>query len=321
MAIAGTLRADVPGMLSASASAQCREDRELAVLRLEMAVRLLRGWVWETDVEGRFTYMSDSVLESSGRSPEWHYGKTRREIGNYLVSAEQQDIIQQQLAEQEPFGPIEYRRIQNGKLFWMRTRGIPVFDDDGSFTGYRGVAIDISSEMEDRVARDEATAKAVKHLEILSATVNSFPGAISVYGAELTLAIANAQYYELLDLPPAKFPIGARYEDLLHFLVERGELAGGEPDEMIAQHLDLARSGEATSFCRTRPNGNRIEIVHVPLPGGGFVRTYADITSSLELVWRLEAAQRELQHQTQIYNEAQREIEHLRLMLRTEARA
>ena len=35
------------------------------------------GWLYETDSENRFVWMSDNVEKIAGVKPEWHYGKTR----------------------------------------------------------------------------------------------------------------------------------------------------------------------------------------------------------------------------------------------------
>ena len=118
--------------------------------RLETATEILRGWIWETDAEHRFTYLSDSVARFAGRPPEWHYGKTRQDLGNLNPSnAEHQHYIRQ-LETKSMFGPIEFVRYQNGVQLWMRTVGMPQFDAEGRFTGYCGLAFDVSDEVEAR---------------------------------------------------------------------------------------------------------------------------------------------------------------------------
>ncbi|MEM9356863.1 MAG: PAS-domain containing protein [Pseudomonadota bacterium] len=286
-------------------------DHRLAVERLSTAAYLLRGWLWETDAEGRFTYLSDSVLNFSGRPAEWHYGKTREDLGNYVVNPASLEEIREKVAAREPFGPVEYQRIQSGKPFWMQTRGLPMFDNQGNLKGYRGIAYDITTEVQQRECESDCDAQIERALEILCATVDCFPGAVSVYDHELKLAFANSKYYALLDLPMAQFPVGARYIDLLYFLGERGELRGGELSEVIENHMQMAQSGEIHTFCRTRPNGVCIEIASVPLPGGGFVRTYTDVTAVSELRWKLQSSEREVQQLRARLNAAQLEIDRL----------
>jgi PAS domain-containing protein len=50
--------------------------------RLEDFAAATNGWFWETDSEHHFTYMSASVEDVTGVPREWHYGKTREELGS-----------------------------------------------------------------------------------------------------------------------------------------------------------------------------------------------------------------------------------------------
>ena len=254
---------------------------------------------------------SDSILHFSGRPPRWYYGKTREELGNYVVDQNTLKTIRQKIVAREPFGPVEYQRIQNGQPFWMRTRGMPVFNRHGELTGYRGVAYDITSEVAQREGELACTAKIDRTLEILSATIDCFPGAVSVFDHELKLATANSKYYALLDLPMTQFPVGARFIDVLNFLAERGELRGGVVSDVIEKHMTMARSGEIHTFRRTRPNGMSVEVASVPLPGGGFVRTYTDVTAVSELRWKLQSSLRESQQLKARLEAAQVEIDRL----------
>lgn len=49
--------------------------------RMETFARVSGGWFWQTDADNRFIYMSESVREITGLDPEWHYGKTRQDLG------------------------------------------------------------------------------------------------------------------------------------------------------------------------------------------------------------------------------------------------
>ena len=75
------------------------------IKRLTTVAEILRGWIWETDENHRFTYLSDSIQRFAGRSPEWHYGKTRKELGNLSADHEKNKIYLGQLERREKFGP------------------------------------------------------------------------------------------------------------------------------------------------------------------------------------------------------------------------
>jgi PAS domain S-box-containing protein len=104
-------------------------------------------WFWEMDADLRFTYMSENVEWLAGVAPEWHYGKTRTEI---LGDDYNRDIWADHLKalqERKPFRNFEYYRDGEGvEPKWLRASGLPVFDDDGAFIGYRGTGSDITEQ-------------------------------------------------------------------------------------------------------------------------------------------------------------------------------
>ena len=115
--------------------------------RLATATELLRGWVWETDAEHRFTFVGDTVRTLAGRQPDWHYGKTREELGDFPASAADAEQVARRLAAREAFGPILFRRQQDHDCIWTRVMGKPIFEAGGTFTGYRGLAFDITTDV------------------------------------------------------------------------------------------------------------------------------------------------------------------------------
>ncbi len=277
-----------------------------AVDQLDTAMALLRGWTWQTDPEHRFVFMSSSVLALTGRPPEWHYGKTRQDLGINIASDEEFVRYQEQLDNREPFGPLEYRRWQDGRVFWLRTSGVPLFDDDGVFLGYRGVAREITEEVELREAGRQAEAEITRLWAILRTTIESFPRAISVFDREHKLVLANEEYYAAVGLPASRFPVGSSFHDIIVYLVARGEFRGGEAADIIAEQMAMVASGVVHTFRHTWVNGVRLEISTIPLPCGGFVRNYVDVTSEAELAWRHGAVLQELRA-NELHLEAARE--------------
>jgi PAS domain S-box-containing protein len=122
-----------------------RAERELQ--RSEMRFRdlseLSADWFWEQDAELRFTYFS-SGLERSGIGMNEHLGKRRWDLP-ILLSAEEWAAHQALLAARQPFRDLEYRIVSaTGEERWFVANGIPLFDENGGFIGYRGNGRDIT---------------------------------------------------------------------------------------------------------------------------------------------------------------------------------
>ena len=137
--------------------------------RLDAVTSILGGWVWETDTQHRFTYMSPSVARYAGREPGWHYGKTRQELGNLSVKTADGRSWVEQLGARQSFGPVDFLRYQGNTALWMRTIGLPQFDGDGNFTGYCGIAFELPTDPETEASerRSEPRRRTVRAAELI----------------------------------------------------------------------------------------------------------------------------------------------------------
>lgn len=118
-----------------------------AARRYEGFVRLSSDWYWEQDEQFRFTYFSSEFHEITGVAPDQAIGKTRWEGLGRGAEAEGVDWVghRETLRAHRPFRNLEYSsRLGPGRTIWFRTSGQPKFDEEGRFTGYFGVASDIT---------------------------------------------------------------------------------------------------------------------------------------------------------------------------------
>ena len=115
--------------------------------------------------------------------------------------------------------------------------------------------------------------------ERLQAIIDNFPGGITVLEKGLRVIVANEGAKRLLDLPDRLFSNGGPLlEDIFRFNAERGEYGPGDVEAQVAERMALAREAKPHVFERERPDGTVIEVRGTPLPGGGFVTTYMDMT-------------------------------------------
>jgi PAS domain S-box-containing protein len=111
-------------------------------------------WYWETDVELRFTHLSEHGERGSGLGGDKRLGKAPWEIENFGLDAEAMDAHRADLEARLPFsGLIVRRQSRNGRTRWLEVSGRPRFDDRGVFVGYWGVGRDITVGHEAELAR------------------------------------------------------------------------------------------------------------------------------------------------------------------------
>ncbi|KUJ82462.1 histidine kinase [Microbulbifer flavimaris] len=137
--------------------------------------------------------------------------------------------------------------------------------------------------------------------ELLQTTVETISQGISVVDADLRLVAWNQQYRELFGYPSRLLYIGCPVERLYRHNAERG-LYGDQNRDLDAQvqrRLELLRHGSAHRFERRLPNGVIVEVRGTPMPGGGFVTTFTDISDYRAAVDALEENQRTLEQRVE----------------------
>lgn len=104
------------------------------------------------------------------------------------------------------------------------------------------------------------------------------PQGVSVVDADQRLVAWNRRYEEIFRYPRHLLETGRPVEDLIRYNAERGLLGSEATEESIQRRLQYLRQGGPHMYERERPDGSVLEIRGNPLPGGGFVTSYADIT-------------------------------------------
>ena len=229
-------------------------------------------WIWETDAAFRFTYLSDRLEEVTGLPKEDFLGKRRWDLQTEPCPAGWAAHVAS-LERREAIENFEYSVSDaDGLMRSFRINGKPVFADDGTFLGYRGTGTDITSEVR---AQQEAQQK---H-ELLETSFENLGQGISVVDANLNVVFFNRRFLDLLALPADLFAIGDPLEKFIRYHAERGEYGAVDLGQAVASRLADAAQFKPHDVVSIRPDGTVLAIHGHPLPSGGFVTTYRDVTS------------------------------------------
>ena len=115
-------------------------------------------WIWEVDVEGRYTFASDNVKDILGYSTDEIIGRTPFEFMSTEESERVAGLFSDIVSKQEKITDLDNWNIhKKGKHICLRTNGVPVFDANGLVTGYRGVDKDVTEQllMDERMAKSQ----------------------------------------------------------------------------------------------------------------------------------------------------------------------
>ncbi len=153
-----------------------------------------------------------------------------------------------------------------------------------------------SFAFEDVVTLFDDTREAIQFSrKILFSTLENLSQGVSVVDRDLQLVAWNKKYLEMFDYPPGMIRVGRAIADIVRFNAERGLCGSGSADEHVAKRILHLQNGTAHVFQRVRPDGSVIEIRGNPIPGGGFVTSFTDITEHVTAVQALAGAKQHLE--------------------------
>jgi two-component system cell cycle sensor histidine kinase PleC len=112
----------------------------------------------------------------------------------------------------------------------------------------------------------------------LAATLENMDQGVVTVDSELMVVAANQRATAILDLPSKMLAHGASFRDVILYLAKRGDYGPGDPVEISDKFTAVARGRTRVRFERQRLDGSTIIVRGNPVPGGGFVFTYSDIT-------------------------------------------
>ncbi|MCP3672248.1 MAG: response regulator [Gammaproteobacteria bacterium] len=226
-----------------------------------------------------------------------HYGASFADISKGLVDScrvpgalkDRQGWLKERLQRhRNPDGAIVLRMF-DGRWLKVTER----LTGDG---GIVGIYTDITEiKKQEKLRRQQELAeKSV----LLQASIDNLSQGVAVYNKDLKLAAWNQQFVDLLDLPDGFVDTEMSFSDYLQFNNKRKEYSK-DTKRSIKDRLDQAAVFTSFFFEYTRPNGTVLEVRRNPMPNGGFVTTYTDITARRQTAVQLREAKENLEMRVQ----------------------
>jgi PAS domain S-box-containing protein len=206
--------------------------------RVASLLSLSSDWVWEQDLEGRFTSVSGDIAERCRLDGAKLLGQIVNTTGPLRVSAQDQDRVQRLMAVQQPFHDMTFE-VDNGRgsARHMRISGEPVFES-GVCTGYRGVGSDVTATVEaDRRTQDLARRQLQAQLDFTSRLLEVSPTPFFVKDETGRFTTVNRAWLDLMALEQDQV-VGRTSH----------EVFGAEGPMHVEQDLRLMQSEEALSY-------------------------------------------------------------------------
>lgn len=111
---------------------------------------------------------------------------------------------------------------------------------------------------------------------------------VTIFDHNLKLVAWNDKFLDIYGYPKQLAFSGADFSSFIRHNAKNGEYGKGQVDQLVSERVNTARKFTKHLFERERPNGTVIEIAGTPLPTGGFVTTYTDITDTKRMQEKLQ---------------------------------
>ncbi len=256
---------------SMSRSLDSRDEKRRRLIRALRASRKrfkdvadsVSDWIWETDVAGRFTFVSGRVMDVLGYLPEEMHG---REMFDFLIPGEKERaraILEEYAGHQFPFNDLElWHEAKDVRRVCLRMNGLPMLNGFGALLGYRGVCVDVTTQKanEERIIRSlgekEVLLKEIHHrvknnLQIISSLMSlqsqEYPDVPQVEeafahmrGRVRSIALIHQKLYDTGDF--AAVEMAGYVESLANNIKESNEMPGRDITfrfELAPLHLAL----------------------------------------------------------------------------------
>lgn len=242
--------------------------------RLRTASRASQEWLWETDAQGRLTWMAGGIGDVAAPILGQALPLERPTWESHLA----------QRAEQQPFQEaIVDGDTPTGRLA-LSISGLPVFNAVGEFMGYRGASRNVTAEVEARHEARQAQA-------LLESALEGLPGGVMITAPDGRILMKNGPWRRAI-----RQWLGAAKVDSWDEVVQRLVAAGAYPEavgreaEFIAWRMSLETTDEGVRH-ELRFGDAWTLVSDRRLPDGNVVHLNVDITDRKRAVLEREAEQ------------------------------
>ncbi|POF34092.1 sensor domain-containing diguanylate cyclase [Roseibium marinum] len=172
---------------------------------------------------------------------------------------------------------------QNPHKTWLRLNAEPI--DPQHEYGLDDIVVSLADITESK-----------QQAETLKVVFDNFTGGFAHYDENYRLASCNAEFQRLLGYPQDMIDQKLHLLEFLKFNAERGDLGPGVPEELAQERFELVVKRKALNYERQTLSGHFLEVRSTPLPTGGGIYNFFDVTARKHMEGQLAENERLARH-------------------------
>ena len=150
------------------------------------------------------------------------------------------------------------------------------------------------TELRRRESELRSIGEELRHKNVLlDAALDNMAQGLAMFDVNQRMIICNQRFLDLYNLPANMAHPGTELAEILSYTAEMENLSPDQAQALRQRRLATAASLEETTMQDFLSNGRVISVVHRPMPGGGSLATYDDVTGSYSAERQLRIAKEE----------------------------
>ncbi|MBA3449354.1 MAG: PAS domain-containing protein, partial [Pseudaminobacter sp.] len=251
-------------------------------------------WLWETDSELRFSWLSGNFEQVTGITPEAVLGRFRFDFLDQVAKGGKSAIQHlETLQAHRQFRDFVYE-LAGGRpdCRWVSTTGHPRLDAGGGFLGYRGIArnvtgmkasfseLDTTDPEHHQAELFRVGQRASELLFDLERSLDSLNMGVVLLNADLKAEIINRAFYDIWKVAPEDVAVGSPFRALMDINRHNRiyDIEEAEWERYVASRLAEISSGDVAPREFRRADGCTVIYSVTALSGGKRLVSYYDVT-------------------------------------------
>ena len=140
------------------------------------------------------------------------------------------------------------------------------------------------------IERKRSEAEFSRQSAIITTTLETMDQGIVMVDKAMKVLASNDRFFDMFGLKRGKYGAGSDFHDVIRDWFKQTDY----PKSLLRKALANTKRRKYFSFEQPQPNDRFVEVRHNPLKGGGFVRTFTDITDRKKLEQNLAAESKKM---------------------------